>query len=599
MRTVTGLSIFVSLTYLCWRLLFTLSGSTLWLSIPLVAMELWSFATFLLFVHSLWNLHAIPLATPVTKTRLRVAVLIPTFNEPREVLLPTVAAAVALEPAHTTWVLDDGHRPWVAELAADLGAEYRARTGHDGAKAGNINAALGELDADVIAVFDADHVALSAFLTHTLGYFDDPEVALVQTPQEFYNTASFEHVNSNRGLTYSEQELFYRGLAAGRNRWGAAFWCGTNAVVRVRALRSVGGVATETVTEDIHTTIRLHRDGWKTVYHNEVLARGLAAANAQQFLSQRLRWGTGAMQVLRIDNPAFIRKLSLHQRFAYLSTLLGWFDAWRTLGLILLPIATVATGGLPIRAPLVEFLCFFVASLVLQRVAVSLITRGFAPLWPSTVFDFVRMPANLRSTLVVFSGQPRPFSVTPKGRVEQDRSRMPVPWLIKLLIVASVVGAGWYAATVLGLTPIAYPIPWVAHGAMVWLLVNLAVLLAAARRIRNEAFGSDRRAAVRFRMGGHVAIDGARATVSDGSLTGLRVHTDRPLDVGQLVQVSMGPRDEGLDLDAVVRACRPIDSGQFTVGLEFHELEHQASARLALDLFATGITPDLMDQPDS
>lgn len=82
-----------------------------------------------------------------------------------------------------------------------------------------------------------------------------------------------------------------------------AFWCGTSALLRVNALKEVGGVATGTVTEDIHTTIRLHAAGWRSVYHNEVLARGLAAASADQYLLQRHRWGTGAMQVLRADNP--------------------------------------------------------------------------------------------------------------------------------------------------------------------------------------------------------------------------------------------------------------------------------------------------------
>ena len=101
----------------------------------------------------------------------------------------------------------------------------------------------------------------------------------------------------------SEQALFYRILQPGKNRWTGAFWCGTGAVVRVAALREVGGVATETITEDIHTTIRLHRRGWRTVYHNEVLARGLAASDAARYQLQRHRWGTGAMQVLRSENP--------------------------------------------------------------------------------------------------------------------------------------------------------------------------------------------------------------------------------------------------------------------------------------------------------
>jgi hypothetical protein len=173
---------------------------------------------------------------------------VPTYNEGLEVLTPTVAAAVAMRVAHETWVLDDGDRPEVARLAADLGAHYLTRPTHEHAKAGNLNHALGKIEADFIGVLDADHVASPDFLVHTLGYFDDPGIALVQTPQDFYNLESFEHERggATRALTdpdlagterFHEQALFYRVLQPGKNRWGGAFWCGTGAVpIRADAL---------------------------------------------------------------------------------------------------------------------------------------------------------------------------------------------------------------------------------------------------------------------------------------------------------------------------------------------------------------------------
>src|SRR5690606_11781446 len=130
-------------------------------------------------------------------------------------------------------------------------------------------------------------------------YFADPAVAVVQAPQDFYNLDSFEHEPLAPRGVFNEEEVFYRMIGPAKNRWGAAFWCGTCAVLRVAALRSAGGVATDAVTEDILTTVRLHQAGWRSVYHNEVLARGLAPADAEQYLTQRRRWATGAMQVLR------------------------------------------------------------------------------------------------------------------------------------------------------------------------------------------------------------------------------------------------------------------------------------------------------------
>ena len=265
-RTIAVIALVVTVAYLLWRATSTLALNVWWVSIPLYVME----------VHAAVGLDCSrsPCGTSTVdrrparscRTRARVAVLIPTYNEDLEVLMPTIAAALAMRVKHETWVLDDGNRPEVAQLARELGARYLTRPTNEHAKAGNLNHALGIIEADLIAVLDADHVASPDFLTHTLGYFDDPKVALVQTPQEFYNIDSFEHerggvtkvepLDAPTSALFHEQVLFYRVLQPGKNRWGGAFWCGTGAVVRVAALRDVGGVATDTITEDIHTTIR-------------------------------------------------------------------------------------------------------------------------------------------------------------------------------------------------------------------------------------------------------------------------------------------------------------------------------------------------------
>jgi len=322
-RAVAVSALVVTAGYLGWRALATLNLDAWYLAVPMLILEAHAAIGLGLFTFSLWDVDRRPQRRSLRRLP-RVAVLIPTYNEGPEILVPTIAAAVALEPVHETWVLDDGERPEVAALAAALGAHYLARPTHEHAKAGNLNHALTVVAADIIAVLDADHVASPDFLAATLGYFSDPKVAVVQTPQDFYNVTSFEHGGGIAyGEPFHEQTLFYRLMQPGKNRWNAAFWCGTNALVRVRALREVGGAATDTITEDIHTTIRLHRRGWKSVYHNEVVARGLAADDAAQYQLQRNRWGTGAMQVLRKENPLWVSGLSLGQRLGYASTLLG------------------------------------------------------------------------------------------------------------------------------------------------------------------------------------------------------------------------------------------------------------------------------------
>ncbi|HEY3237915.1 MAG TPA: glycosyltransferase, partial [Acidimicrobiia bacterium] len=588
--------------YLAWRVTSTLNLAAWWLSVPLVLLEAHAVFGLGLFAFSLWDVDSVPLAPPCRKAPGRIAVLIPTYNEPIEVLLPTVAAAAALEPAHETWVLDDGNRPAVRRLATQLGVRYLARTDRAGAKAGNVNHALSIIEAEFVAILDADHVAGSDFLVNTLGYFVDPEVALVQTPQDFYNTDSFEHESPRRWWrggeaghqAFSEQALFYRVLQPGKNRWKAAFWCGTGAVVRVEALRQVGGVATETVTEDIHTTIRMHKLGWRSVYHNEVLSRGLAAADAGQYQLQRLRWGKGAMQVLASrDNPLVTPGLRPTQRLAYAATLLGWFDAWRSLGYLLLPPAVLLSGASPILADSLTFVGFFSATFLLQRLALAALARGRAPHLLSTVFEFVRMTANIGATLTLFGRRAGGFAVTPKGRVGDERQRQPIPGLLYVTIALSALAAIWFALTLAGRSPLNYGQKWVVYGAFTWLVVNGALVVAAMARIRSERFAGERRASVRFDLDAVGSVDGRTCRVRDLSLTGAKALLpagSSPLALaGQLTFIA----DLGVPvtLQAEVRSSRPSPEGTI-LGLEFCAGQEADRANLALALFHSAAVPE-------
>jgi hypothetical protein len=144
----------------------------------------------------------------------------------------------------------------------------------------------GEASIDIIAVLDCDHVPLPTFLTATLGWFVDDGITLVQGPQAFYNSGAFD----DDGIT-GEQGMFFNVLMPARHHAGAGpFWCGSTSLLRVKALREVGGVATETIREDMHTTLKLIRAGWRTVYHHQTLALGLACSTSDQYLLQRRRW---------------------------------------------------------------------------------------------------------------------------------------------------------------------------------------------------------------------------------------------------------------------------------------------------------------------
>lgn len=526
LQLISVVTIVVTAGYLVWRVNATLNPDAPLLSWVFWGLEVYGAVGLLLFVHATWDLDTVPAAPRVTTTTRRVAVLIATYNEDADTLLPTVAAAVALQPAHETWVLDDGRRPWVQEMAVRLGARYLTRPDNSHAKAGNLNHALGVIDADLVAVLDADHVPAPGLLTDTIGYFDrHDDLAVVQTPQDFYNTDSFEHTDDG----FAEEALFYRVIQPGKNRVNAAFWCGTSAVLRTEALRSVGGVATESVTEDIHTSMRLHRAGWRTVFHDDVLARGVAPSTYEGFRTQRSRWGSGAMTVLRTEHPWFVRGLTPSQRLAYTFSLGGWFESWRTLGYLLLPVAVLLTGWFPIAADPVTFVAAFAAVTVLQQLTFALLARGHSHPWHSLVFDVIRLPANLGATLaLVVPGSGR-FAVTPKGRTGSRRRTSAVPPLLAALLVGQALALVWFVATLAGATIVEYSTRGVAGFTALIMGFQAVIVSAAVRRIRDPRFASERRSGHRVDTTLPVRVNGVRCEMASLSTSGALV---RPLEPG-------------------------------------------------------------------
>ena len=401
--------------YLVWRWGFTLTFGTLWLGLPLILAETWALVTLTLFVFEAWR--RTERVTPRYRPGVRTAVLVPTFNESEDVLRPTVLGALAVraEPAPEVWVLDDGGRPWVEEMCEELGVRYVSRPAPRAhAKAGNLNHALTIVDAELLLVVDADHVTLPHALERTVGYFDDRELAFVQSPQVFFNRG-FQHPRSTDDPLLNEQSMFYDVLCPGKDRNNATFWCGSSAVIRREALVSLGGVATETVVEDAHTGMLLHARGWRSVYHDEVLAVGLAPEDVNAFLIQRGRWARGCFQVLRRSNPLRVRGLTIRQRLHYLSSFLHYTDGLQRIVSLAIPPAVLFTGTLPLAAPQLLFLCLFLPQFVLVPLGSRAMARGRYRFLASERFGIVRAVTYAKAAKALVSNKPIAFAVTPKG----------------------------------------------------------------------------------------------------------------------------------------------------------------------------------------
>ena len=330
------LSATVSTRYLYWRLTETLQFETLaemFLGTGLFMAELYAFMVLILgFVQSIWPLRRRPVPMPEDLDLWpTVDVYIPTYNETLSVVSNTVLGAMAMDYPRDrmrVYLLDDGRRSEFADFAQEVGCGYITREDNNHAKAGNLNHAMTRTDADLIAIFDSDHIPTRAFLQMTVGAFlKNENVALVQTPHHFYSPDPFERNVSGGSAVPNEGQLFYGLVQEGNDFWNAAFFCGSCAVLRRDALEDVGGFATETVTEDAHTALKMHRRGWDSIYIRLPLAAGLATERLALHIGQRMRWARGMTQIFRLDNPLFGRGLTLAQRLCYLNAMLHFFFA--------------------------------------------------------------------------------------------------------------------------------------------------------------------------------------------------------------------------------------------------------------------------------
>ena len=145
----------------------------------------------------------------------------------------------------------------------------------------------------------------------------------------------------------------------------------------------------------------------------------------------------------------------MNQRLSFATTLFAWFDSWRMLAYMVLPVVVVATGAIPIRAPGYIFGPLFIATLGSQFVALRLLARGYYPPLLSILFEVLRMPAVLPATLSLLR-PPRaaPFRVTRKT-AEASPHRTPVPPLLWALAALSAGGLVWFGATLAGRTDLA------------------------------------------------------------------------------------------------------------------------------------------------
>jgi cellulose synthase (UDP-forming) len=566
-RLLVVLNLALGFRYISWRWTSSINWAMWPFAVSLVLAETYSYIDSWLFGLTSWRLRKRP-DPPPADPAATVDVFITCYDEPVELVRETVRAARAMTFPHQKYVLDDGSNVAMRAMADEEGVGYIVRTDDwvgksRHAKAGNLNNALFETSGEFILVLDADQMPEPQLLDRVLGYFQDPRVAFVQTPQWFYNVPDGDPLGS-------QAPLFYGPIQQGKDGWNAAFFCGSNAVLRREALMQIGirnyvletekqieralyaadrvlraserqlsecevqlrsalaslrtavaesraslkhgaalqdvtygfqrkveaiahsmvaddlaairtdlsdipgleellaeadspvlvldselrdlttrtasplaaieairdlmlqldldrgaeaipvqPMSTISVTEDMATAMRLHSMGWRSVYHDEILVKGLAPEDLQSALQQRLRWAQGTIQVMLRENPLLVRGLSSGQKLMYFATMWSYLSGIFAPIYLISPLLYLFFGWIPVTTYSWDFF-FHLAPFLIVNQCLFFFIGWKRPTWRGQQYSLALFPLWIQAVTTaigsVYFGKKLGFVVTPKTR---------------------------------------------------------------------------------------------------------------------------------------------------------------------------------------
>lgn len=463
-KSVVLFAALISLLYLVYRIGFSMNLATTYsavVSILLVVGEAFGIVSILLYFVQIWDPKEPPMK-PVLPDR-SVDVFVPTYNEDIMILRATLEACIRLDYPHRTYLCDDGgteqrcndrdetkaqqardRKASLLRLCAELGVTYLTRPANVHAKAGNLNEAFAKTDGEFIIIFDADHVPERHFITRLIGYFGDDRLGYVQTPHAFYNFESFQARLDHKNRRYWEEgALFYGLIQPGRNRWGCPIFAGSAAMFRRKAMEEVGYIATETITEDMHTGMRINAKGWKSLAISERMVAGQAAPDITTFHSQRLRWGEGNLSIMAHDFPLTMKGLTFGQRMCYLGSMVHWAGGLFKLLIFISPILMMLTGVPPVKALNLELLVITIVYLLASVFGVLYVSNGFGSIIYGELFCMVNFWTQIRATCrALFLRKFQRFVVTSK-RGRQSTSVWPFVRPHIILAIVSIIALSW------------------------------------------------------------------------------------------------------------------------------------------------------------
>lgn len=278
---------------------------------------------------------------PIPGYQPMVSLQVPAYNEPVEVVQKTLNSLAALNYPNFEVLVVDNNTPlqstWrpLEEICRQLGPNFHCLhlDRWPGYKSGALNFAVTQTDlrAEIIGIIDADYEVDPNFLQELVPAFVDPQVAFVQTPQDYSDHKADVFSES----TYRGYKYFFEVSMPSRNERNAIIFAGTMGLIRKSVLEEIGGWDEWCITEDAEASLRILKLGYESLYINRAFGTGLMPFNFEGLKKQRFRWCFGGIQLLKKHWEALMpwahwvdpaNKLTLAQRYYYLVGGLGWFS---------------------------------------------------------------------------------------------------------------------------------------------------------------------------------------------------------------------------------------------------------------------------------
>ncbi len=467
-------TIFVTLLYLSWRILYSVPVRSGPLAITgnilLLIVEILGFVESLVLYNNLAGMKEYPLPVIEEEDFPDVDIFIATYNEPADLLRKTINGCRHIsypdkKKVHI-WLCDDNRRPEMRKLAEDMHIGYFDRPDNKGAKAGNLNHALNLTNSPYIVTLDADMIPRSNFLLSTIPYFVDARkhsmdlpndkkvrLGLLQTPQCFYTPDVFQHALYAEKSAPNEQDFFYRTIEVAKTTSNSVIYGGSNTIISREALDAIGGFYTESITEDFATGMLIEAAGFVSLALPEPLASGMTPHTYKEHIQQRKRWGRGVISTAKQLHMFRRPGLSFAQKLSYWSSVIYWYSPIKNMIYLVSPLL-FATFAIPVfKCGWLDLMIYWFPMFILQDVCLRVFSRNAVSLKWSGIYETSVMPHLLIPVIKeTFGITTSVFEVTDKSKkkslMKRDKRSM-YPFIVLLILCVIGIIRSIYVFTVI------------------------------------------------------------------------------------------------------------------------------------------------------